>query len=80
MICYPWASYWDKQDIDIDEFKYFKRWYQEISERPAVQRGMAVGEDLSVDYSTLSEDDIARLKALLYNQRALPAPATGGID
>ena len=80
MICYPWASYWDKQNIDIDEFKYFKRWYQELSERPAVQRGMAVGEDLSVDYSTLSEEDIARLKAMLFNQRALPAPASGGIE
>ena len=79
MACYPWAAYWEAAGIDLDEFRYFKRWYEELSERPAVQRGMAVGEELSQDFSRLSEDDIARLKALLYNQRARPAPDTGGI-
>ncbi len=80
MVCYPWATYWDKQDIDINEFKYFKRWFDELSERPAVQRGMAVGEDISVDYTQLSDEDISRIKALLYNQRAIPAPESGGIE
>ncbi len=80
MISYPWATYWDKQGIDLDEFKYFKRWYEEISVRPAVQRGMAIGEDKSFDYSQLNEKDIERLSKMLYNQRAIPAPATGGIE
>ena len=80
MACYPWAAYWEPAGIDLDEFKYFKRWFLELSERPAVQRGMAVAEDQTPDYSTLSEKDKARLKALLYNQRARPAPATGGIE
>lgn len=79
MASYPWSTYWEAAGIDLDEFRYFKRWYQELSERPALQRGMAVGEDQSVDYSALEERDIARLKALLYNQRARPAPETGGI-
>ncbi|MEP5766709.1 MAG: glutathione binding-like protein [Halieaceae bacterium] len=80
MACYPWATYWEAQDIDLDEFKYVKRWYEELSERPAVQRGMAVGEEQGQDYSKLSDEEIARLKAMLYNQRARPAPASGGID
>lgn len=80
LACYPWATYWDKQGIDLDEFKYFKRWYEELSQRPAIQTGMAVGAETSVDYSALSEDDLARVKALLYNQRALTAPETGGIE
>ena len=60
--------------MDIDEFKHFKRWFEEISERPAVQRGMAVGSEWSQDYSKLSEEEIARIKAILFNQRARPAP------
>jgi GST-like protein len=80
MACYPWTVVWEQQGIDLDEFKYFKRWYEELSERPALQRGMNVGSELSQDYSRLSDEEIARLKALLYNQRARPAPETGGID
>ena len=80
MICYPWATYWEQQGIDLAEFKYFRRWFDQVGERPAVQRGMAVGEDKSVDYSTLAEEDIERLKALLYNQRAIPAPDEGGLE
>ena len=77
MACYPWATYWEPQGIDLDEFTYFRRWYEELSERPALQRGMEVGAEQSQDYSKLSEEDIARLKAMLYNQRARPAPDGG---
>jgi GST-like protein len=77
MICYPWTVGWENQGQDIDEFRYFKRWFEEIGARPAVQRGMVVGSDLSVDYSTLSADEIERLRQLLYNQRARPAPEGG---
>lgn len=80
MASYPWGAYWEPAGIDLDEFRYFKRWYEEISERPAVQRGMAVGEDQGQDYSALSDEEKVRLRNLLYNQRARPAPETGGID
>lgn len=79
MACYPWTAGWEAQGIDIDEFKYFKRWFNELSERPALQRGMDVGSELSQDYSKLSEEEINRVVALLYNQRARPAPDSGGI-
>ena len=49
MISYPWTVNWKAQGQDIEEFKYFKRWFEEIGARPAVQRGMAVGADLSED-------------------------------
>ena len=74
MACYPWTVNWEGQGQDIDEFRHFKRWFEEISERPAVQRGMAVGSEWSQDYSKLSEEEIARIKAILFNQRARPAP------
>ena len=51
-----------------------------LYDRPALQRGMAVGSDLTQDYSKLSDEDKTRIRALLYNQRARPAPETGGIE
>ncbi len=77
MISYPWTVGWEEQGEDIDEFPYFKRWFEELSAREGVKRGMAVGSDLSIDYSKLGEEEIARLTALLYNQRARPAPEGG---
>ena len=74
MICYPWTVGWEAQGQDIEEFKHFKRWFDELGQRPALQRGMAAGSDLAEDYSKLSADEIERRKALLFNQRARPAP------
>ena len=74
MACYPWTVGWEIQGQDIDEFKHFKRWFEEMGERPGVQRGMAVGSDWGQDYSKLSEEEIAHIKSILYNQRARPAP------
>jgi len=77
MISYPWTVGWEAQGQDIEEFPYFKRWFEELTARPGVKRGMEVGSEFSVDYSKLGEDDIKRLKRMLYNQRARPAPAGG---
>jgi GST-like protein len=74
MICYPWTVHWEAQGQDINEFKYFKRWFEELSARPAVQRGMAVGKDWAEDFSTLPKEELERRRKLLYNQRARPAP------
>ena len=79
MICYPWTVNWQGQGQDINEFKYFKRWFDELSDRPGVKKGMAVGSEFANDYSKMSEDDLAALRNMLYNQRARPAPDTGGL-
>ena len=62
---------------NLDDFPYSKRWFEGLTAWPAVERGMAAGSELSVDYSKLSKDDIKRLRAMLYNQRARPAPEGG---
>jgi GSH-dependent disulfide-bond oxidoreductase len=77
MICYPWAVNWKAQGQDIGEFPYFGRWLAELGARPAVQRGMAVGADLSGDPAKLPQEERERRAAILYNQRARPAPAGG---
>ena len=72
MICYPWAVLWEAQGQDINEFTYAKRWLDELAERAAVKKGMEVGADLSFDPSKLSDEEKARLRKMLYNQRARP--------
>jgi GSH-dependent disulfide-bond oxidoreductase len=74
MVSYPWTFTWQQQGIDLDEFKYFKRWFGELSARPAVEKGMAVVASGAVDPATLSPEEQARIRKLLYNQRARPAP------
>jgi GSH-dependent disulfide-bond oxidoreductase len=77
MICYPWTVNWKGHDQDIEEFPYFKRWFEEISQRPAVQRGLAVGKDFgSDDPAVLPPEEVARREKLLYNQRARPVPTS----
>jgi hypothetical protein len=41
---------------------------------------MAVGSEMQNDYSKLSKDEADALRAMLYNQRARPAPAIGGLE
>lgn len=72
---YPWTAGWRDQGIDIDEFRYFKRWFAEISERAAVQRGLAVKAGEPEDPATISQAEQLRRRNILYNQRARPAPA-----
>jgi len=79
MISYPWTVGWAMQGQDIEEFKYFKRWFEELGARPAVQRGMAVTAGPPIDPASLSPEERAALVKMLYNQRARPAPAEGGV-
>lgn len=73
MICYPWTVGWKDQGQNIEDFPHFKRWFEELSARPAVQTGMAVGEDeMRIDPSTLSAEEIERIKKLIFGQRARP--------
>jgi GSH-dependent disulfide-bond oxidoreductase len=73
---YPWTVSWQQQGIDLDEFPYFKRWFEEVSERPAVQRGLAVTAGEPEAPASVTPEEQARRRKILYNQRARPAPAT----
>jgi GST-like protein len=79
IISYPWTVNWRGQGQNIDDFKYFKRWFEELSARPAVQRGLGVTAGPAEDPAALTAEEKARREALLYNQRARPVPETGGL-
>lgn len=72
---YPWTVSWQQQGIDLSEFRYFKRWFEEVSARPAVQRGLAVTAGEPEDPASVSPEEQERRRKILYNQRARPAPA-----
>ncbi len=74
MISYPWTINWEGQGQDIEDFKYFKRWFDELGARAAVQKGMAVTAGPAEDYTQLSPEERERRMKLLFNQRARPAP------
>jgi GST-like protein len=39
---FPWLRSWQRQGVDLDDYPYLKRWFEEIAERPAVKRGVEV--------------------------------------
>ena len=42
MATWPWISRYEWHDVDWAEYPHLKRWYVEIAQRPAVQRGYDV--------------------------------------
>lgn len=56
---------WKNQGWDIEEFKHFKRSFEEVGARPAVQRGLTVRANLSEDPSKLPSKESERRARLL---------------
>lgn len=63
--CIGWAKLWDKQGQDITEFPHLKAWLERMLAKPAVARGLAVGEELRSD---LAKDKDAQ--SVLFGQKA----------
>lgn len=57
MAVWPWMRRPERQGVERDDFPNFKRWFDEIAERPAVQRGVQV---LSENQSSGKFDDKQR--------------------
>lgn len=45
---WPWISRYEFQQMNLSEYPNLKRWYMQIAQRPAVQRGYAVPQQLDV--------------------------------
>ena len=46
MAIWPWLRNWKGQGQNMDEHPHLKRWFENVGERPAVQRGIKVLADL----------------------------------
>lgn len=45
MATWPWISRFGRQQMDLNDYPNLRRWYVDIAERPAVQRGYKVPHD-----------------------------------
>ncbi|MGI9352498.1 MAG: glutathione S-transferase N-terminal domain-containing protein [Rhizobiaceae bacterium] len=43
MACIGWASLWERQGLDIDQFPMMKAWIERLKARPAVEKGLNLG-------------------------------------
>lgn len=46
MAVYPWTKTWKDRGVNLDDYPNFKRWYQAMEARPAVQRNNAMAEEI----------------------------------
>lgn len=65
--CWPWIVPHERQGMGLTEFPNLERWFTAVAERPAVQQGLVVGEQLR---QTSPLDEEARKH--LFGQRGRP--------
>jgi GST-like protein len=46
MATFPWLRNWQNQGVVMDDYPHLKKWFDTLSARPAVQRGVQVLTDL----------------------------------
>lgn len=52
MAIFPWIRIHRKQQVELARFAHVARWYDTVFQRPAVQRGLALGKELRADTLT----------------------------
>ncbi|TCL76230.1 glutathione S-transferase N-terminal domain-containing protein [Rhizobium sp. BK251] len=68
MASFGWARQYENAGQDLNDFPNLKRWFETLSARPAVQRGLEVGKDVRARQKPLSEDKEAQ--KILFGQTA----------
>ena len=58
---YPWLVSHERQGQDMNDFPNLYRWFEQVGSRPAVQRGLAVGEELRKPIEEVDEEARNRL-------------------
>ena len=58
---YCWVVPHENQGQDLNDFPSLKRWYDAVSSRPAVQRGIKVGEEMRKNINELDEESRNKL-------------------
>ena len=55
---FPWLRSWENQGIVLSEYPHLQKWFNQIAERPAVQRGVAVLAELRKPVRTQAEREV----------------------
>jgi GSH-dependent disulfide-bond oxidoreductase len=64
--CVGWASRWERQGQDINEFPHVKRWFDTMLARPAVERGIK----LKAEEANKVDMKDPKVQSVLFGQRA----------
>lgn len=67
MACYPWVRPYKNQGQDLAEFPSLEAWFKRVHDRPAVARGIKVGEELRAAYNLATDKEAQKV---LFGQRA----------
>jgi GSH-dependent disulfide-bond oxidoreductase len=75
MACYPWVRPYKNQGQDLAEFPHLEAWFNRVGERPAVARGVKVGEEVRAQWNLATDKEAQRI---LFGQRARRAGSASG--
>jgi GSH-dependent disulfide-bond oxidoreductase len=67
MACYPWVRPYKNQGQDIADFPYLEAWFKRVRDRPAVARGVKVGEDVRAKWDLANDKEAQKI---LFGQKA----------
>jgi GST-like protein len=67
MACFPWVRLYKNQGQEIAEFPHLEAWFQRVRDRPAVARGLKVGEEVRAKWDLATDKEAQRI---LFGQRA----------
>ena len=67
MAIYPWVRPYKNQGQDLADFPALEAWYKRMHARPAVAKGVKVGEELRSNYNLATDKDA---QAVLFGQKA----------
>ena len=57
---YPWTMTPERQGVELKDFPNVERWKEDMSKRPAVKKGMVVGQDMKKN-TKLTEQEFSNL-------------------
>ena len=67
MACIGWVKPYERQGQDLNDFPNLKRWFETLMARPAVERGLAVGQEEREKMNLATDKDA---QAVLFGQKA----------
>jgi len=70
MAAFPWAIRYESQGVQIEDFPNVRAWFDRLNARPAVQKGLKVGENLRTTMLSDRTKEADKAREVMFGQRA----------